>query len=333
MKAYVKALITQASKLRCVHSVFKGHGVILMLHRVAPFEDKLAPNENMKVTPAFLEQFICQSLESKYVFISVDELYEGLLQNTLPKNFICITLDDGYKDNLTYAAPIFEKYNIPFCIYICTSLPQSTHNMWWFGLEDYLLTHMQIRFENRDFDISTRADKEAMFLRVRNAIIAQSSSYEDGGDIMNAFGITYNPRDYDHLALSWEDIHILSNIMGGGQRRLCTIGAHTHSHPIFNRLTQMQVADDIRTSQHFFKAHLGFVPKHFAYPFGGRIEVDASYFPLIKELGFMSATTTRHGCIYPAHRAHLYALPRVFFGQDFMIESAFKIRRKRVVSD
>jgi peptidoglycan/xylan/chitin deacetylase (PgdA/CDA1 family) len=32
---------------------------------------------------------------------------------------VVFTLDDGYADNFINAYPIFKKYNIPFCIYVC----------------------------------------------------------------------------------------------------------------------------------------------------------------------------------------------------------------------
>ncbi len=308
-----------------------------MLHRIAPFEDKLSPNENMKVSPEFLESFITQALDLKYHFLSLDELYDGLVHNDLPEYFICFTIDDGYKDNLTFGYPIFAKYNIPFCIYVCTSFPESSHNMWWFALEDHLLKHDNITYTNTKYDISTKALKEEMFLKIRADVIAQINDYESCKQTLENLGVSYNPRDYDNLTLSWEDIAFLhdqklQNTLGGGQRQLCTIGCHTHSHPIFNNLSNDEIAQDIAKSQKLFEQKLHFTPTHFAYPFGSRVEVSPHHFSLIQNLGFKTATTTRHGTIYPQHAKHLNALPRVFFNEHFMLESAFKIRKKRIVT-
>ncbi|TLD96186.1 polysaccharide deacetylase [Helicobacter jaachi] len=333
MKSFIHKAIHNLSQYACVQGLYKGKGVILMLHRIAPFEHRLAPNENMKVSPVFLESFILQAKAQGYTFISIDEVYRGLCEQRLVDKFICITIDDGYKDNLTYGYPIFSKHNVPFCIYVCTSFPQGTHNMWWFGLEDYLLKENAININGNMWDISSIESKEAAFMALREIIIQKVSSYEDCAETMQSLGIAYNPRDYDNLTLTWEDIDFLSTANGGGGiDRICTIGCHTHSHPIFNNLSHKQVTADIQKANALFKAHLGEIPKHFAYPFGGRIEVDSSYFPLMATLGFKTATTTRHGCIYPSHKAHLHALPRVFFSQHFNIESAYKIRKKRVVT-
>lgn len=335
MQTLKQNILKYISSFGIVQDFFKGKGVILMLHRIAPYENKLSPNENMKVAPEFLEDFIVKSLEAGYEFISLDRLYDGLISGDLPEYFLCITIDDGYKDNLTFGYPIFAKYQIPFCIYVCTSFPQRSANMWWFALEDYLLENDSIHFNNHTYDISSIVAKEAMFMQIRNALITQNTSYEHSG--LKSFGIEYNPRDYDSLALTWEDIAYLDRQMatfeGGGGQKLCTIGNHTHSHPIFNQLTTEQIIEDITKAQNLFKEHLGYTPLHFGYPFGGRIEVDSSHFETIKNLGFLSATTTRHGSIYYEHKGYLHSLPRVFFSPNFVIESAFKFRKKRVVTN
>ncbi|MBX0312365.1 MAG: hypothetical protein JHC31_11445, partial [Sulfurihydrogenibium sp.] len=77
LKKYLIGLIDHLSKIEFVNKYYSGIGAILMLHRVAPFEkDRLSPNENMKVSPEFLETFIELSRKKGYTFISLDELYE-----------------------------------------------------------------------------------------------------------------------------------------------------------------------------------------------------------------------------------------------------------------
>lgn len=115
--------------------------------------------------------------------------------------------------------------------------------------------------------------------------------------------------------------------------KLCTIGCHTHSHHIFNNISDNEVIKDIIKSKELFMKHLGFKPKHFAYPFGDKIAVNKRFFPLIKKLGFNTATTTRFGTIYSKHKEYLFNLPRVFFSENFVLESAFRIRRRKIIID
>lgn len=148
IKTYIKNSLKTLEYLGIVQRYFKGSGAILMLHRIAPIDEKKLPaNENLKVSPEFLEHFILQAKDKGYEFISLDTLHQRLISQNLKSKFLCITLDDGYKDNLTYGLEIFEKHEIPFCIYVCTSFPQGSHDMWWFGLEDFLLQRDALNYE------------------------------------------------------------------------------------------------------------------------------------------------------------------------------------------
>lgn len=321
-------LIKQISKIGFVQDIFKGKATVLMLHRIAPFEDgKIPANENMKVSPEFLEDFIIKSKSKGYCFISLDSLYDGLKNDTLKEKSLVITIDDGYKDNLTFGYPIFKKHNVPFCIYVCTSFPQKSHNMWWFALEDYLLKHSTVNIEGVSLDISNLENKQKAFLRFREIIIKSSNNYEDATEIMNKLGIFYNPRDYDDLALLWEEIKYLL------EDKLTTIGNHTHSHPIFANLSNNEIIDDVKKANSMFSTHLNYLPEHFAYPFGSRIEVRKEHFELLKELGFKTATTTRNGHIYTQHRNFLTALPRVFLHENLKLEDSFRLRKKIIVTE
>lgn len=329
LRAFKKYIIDSLSKIEWIKAYYRGYGLILMLHRIAPINPRKLPiNEALKVSPEFLESFIIESKKQGYYFISLDELCDDLTHNRLKSKFLCITIDDGYKDNLQYGYPIFHAYNVPFCIYVCTSFPESSHNMWWFGLEDYLLDNDTIDMPNGggQREIRTLEQKQAMFLSLRETIIKHSSSYTDANKICQKLGIYYNPQQYNDLTLSWKDIEFLD------KQNLATIGNHTHTHPIFNNLTTEQVALDIKNALALFATHKIY-PKHFGYPFGGRIEVSSKYFTIPQTLGFSSATTTRHGSIFPKHKNHLYALPRVMISDNFMLDSAFRVRKKRIVVD
>lgn len=108
-------------------------GEIWEFHRItnAPSVDKrYAPYD---ITPDRLESVLVEYLNKGYRFISIDEVCDILQKMQeqsyiqrffaalITKKFICVTLDDGYEDNYTNAYPIFQKYNIPFCIYVTTS--------------------------------------------------------------------------------------------------------------------------------------------------------------------------------------------------------------------
>ncbi len=73
----------------------------------------------------------------------------------------------------------------------------------------------------------------------------------------------------DGLPMSWA---ALDDARASG---LVTVGAHSHTHALFDRLQPEAVADEIARSDELIENRLGFRPMHFAYPKAVRGSVDA----------------------------------------------------------
>jgi peptidoglycan/xylan/chitin deacetylase (PgdA/CDA1 family) len=58
-------------------------------------------------------------------------------------------------------------------------------------------------------------------------------------------------------------------------------------------------------------AALGRAPEHLSYPLGDRSSAGLREFRMASDLGFKTAVTTRPGVLFPEHRQHLTALPRI----------------------
>jgi hypothetical protein len=66
-------------------------------------------------------------------------------------------------------------------------------------------------------------------------------------------------------------------------------------------------------SKTIIEQRLGRAVRHLAYPVGDPTSAGVREFRLAGEAGFATAVTTRPGHVFPAHAAHLHALPRVPF--------------------
>jgi peptidoglycan/xylan/chitin deacetylase (PgdA/CDA1 family) len=64
-------------------------------------------------------------------------------------------------------------------------------------------------------------------------------------------------------------------------------------------------------SRSVIEAALGVRPEHLSYPVGDPTSAGPREFRIAAELGFKTGVTTRPGVIFPEHREHLTALPRV----------------------
>ena len=68
------------------------------------------------------------------------------------------------------------------------------------------------------------------------------------------------PFPNDGTPLSWA---ALRDVVSTG---LVTIGSHTHTHALLDRLPPGEVADELDRSVKLIEDHLGVTPEHFAYP-------------------------------------------------------------------
>ena len=39
------------------------------------------------------------------------------------RKFVCLTFDDGYRDNQQYAHPVLARHGVPCGLYVATSFP------------------------------------------------------------------------------------------------------------------------------------------------------------------------------------------------------------------
>ena len=96
-------------------------GEVWQLHRVTE-EHSVQPRvRDYEITPARLESLIVEYQHKGYEFVSIAEVAERMKGKSNGK-FVAVTLDDGYANNYEIAYPIFKKYNVPFCIYVCEQM-------------------------------------------------------------------------------------------------------------------------------------------------------------------------------------------------------------------
>lgn len=94
---------------------------ILMYHRVADVQEY----DQLTVTPARFERQM-RHLASHERVVSLADGLAALRAGPLRQPLVAVTFDDGYLDNLTQAAPILARYNIPATIFVTTRFCDQT---------------------------------------------------------------------------------------------------------------------------------------------------------------------------------------------------------------
>lgn len=298
---------------RLFEPFYSGIGHILLFHRILPMQKqpRISNHLGLEITPRQLEQTIYFYQKNDFDFLSLDEFYKRIKQNNLKKKFVVFTFDDGYKDNLTFAYPIFKKYNIPFTIYITTNFPDKEAILWWYLLEEMIRDEQQIQLKwlGDDIRISTQTiqEKELAFDLVRDYILKHINNF-NYQELLSSIFEAYQPNLYIHSnteVLNWEEIQQLS------QNPLVTIGAHTVNHYSLRNLKEAELIREVSDSKTLIEQYIQQPVEHFAYPFGKEAQASFREFQIVKNLKFKTATTTRSGNIFYEHSNYLECLPRI----------------------
>lgn len=241
-------------------------GVVYMLHRVDELDPtSLKTNEELKVSPSFLDSVIKEYKRKGFDFLSLDELYEVMKSGVKPRRpFVVFTLDDGYKDNYTKAYPVFKANNVPFCIYVTTNFPDKKAFLWWYALEDYLQERTETTLSDGSFySLKNEVEKDLAFCVIREKILLlPKQGFESAfKDLLKGF--EKDSSSYaNQYAMNWEQIIELS------QDPLCTLGAHTVHHFGFTQLNEDEIKFEIEEGVRILSEKIGKKITHFSYPHG-----------------------------------------------------------------
>jgi len=234
-------------------------GEILMLHSVVEKRSQIIENRNLEVTPSFLEQTILKYKSLGYRFVSLDEIqHQMVTRKRHSRKFVCFTIDDGFADNYELAYPVFKKHNCPFIIYVTTDYVDKKAQFWWCQLEVLVMKNEKLMINGIEYDCSDLEKKNRVFSEIAGRVY---SSY--AGTILSLKQL-YNENDYNTnvRALSWEQIVDLA------ADPLCTIGAHTVSHPSLPMLSDEKIRKELSDGKKIIEEKINKPVKHFSYPYG-----------------------------------------------------------------
>lgn len=292
-------------------------GLVLMLHRVDEWDSsKIYYNEHLKVSPKTLERHI-QGLLRYFEPISVADIPDRIA-NPKSKPFVVFTMDDGYKDNLTKALPVFKKYNVPYTIFLATDFPDNEAVMWWYELEDLLLKHKSIKLSNgMVFPSETKQEKEESFLAIRQLILDldQEKLEAELNNLFSSYDINWRSKVRE-LSLTWDDVEILK------REPLVSIGGHTKHHYNLKQLkSKEEVQKEIKEGCDVLYNKSRIKPNSFAYPFGSPNEASEREYKAVEEMHLFDLGFKAFGGCIKDWPDNLYSLPREILLENTKLEN------------
>ncbi len=287
--------------------ILRGKGFVFMLHRVLPAEERgYEWNKSLAISPEALEKWVSFFKQKGFDVVSMDEVYRRV-RSKKSKPFVAFTMDDGYKDNLTYGLPILEKLNIPCTIYVANCFPNNQAIYWWYFLEEYInenskidLTPLGISYSSHISDENKKSvyDEVRELLRKSTYAVHKKFALEICGiQDLNALNNRFN--------LTWEEVQQLS------EHSLITIGGHTKSHVSLANQTKESANTEIQLGTEELEKKLSQSIRHFAYPYGSLDDVSNSLFDPLAQSGYQTAVLNHPGSIFYDGSNHLFQIPRM----------------------
>ncbi len=319
--AMVKAAMTglyHTGVHRLLAPYTQGMGVIFTLHQVRPKQEQpsaFAPNDFLEVTPEFLDALLDQVQEAGLDVVSLDEAVRRVKEGD-DRRFVSFTFDDGYRDNFEYAYPIFKRRSLPFTLYVPTDYPEGKGELWWVALEKVVARASELELCRNGTLWRLPASNAAEKMRAFNEIYWYLRELDEADQrrVVRELAERHDidmAADCTRLIMNWDEIRTMA------ADPLVTIGAHTKGHFAVAKLSEAKALEEMTGSADRIERELGVRPAHFAFPYGGEEEAGPRDFALARQAGFKTAVTTRKGMLFPDHRRHLTALPRVSLNGDY----------------
>lgn len=276
--------------------------IVLTYHRVHRSWDVY--NRGDVDLAAFDWQMRC--LRRYFNVIRLDEAVTRLSAGArLPRRAVCITFDDGYRDNFTTALPVLNKYGLPATFFIATAFLNGGI-MW----NDRIIEAVRVT-KARILDLTDLGFGAFRLEREQDRVSALATlidrlKYEDPAK---------RDRESLHIVdranvLLRDDLMMLDSHVKELSEYGMEIGAHTHTHPIVRRLSASDLVSEIGRNRAALESITRKEVRGFAYP-NGRKDVDFTTRErdAVASTGMHYAMTTDWGCIRA--ETDRFSLPRI----------------------
>jgi len=242
----------------------------------------------ISATPeAFGEQM--RYLSTHYRIVTITDVITALETRNgkdLPARAVVVTFDDAYFDFEEHAWPILKQYRIPVTLFVPTAYPdRPERTFWWDDL--YHAVQNTSRKDNLNTSIGplslSNTSRNRTYKRLKNYLktLKHTEAISTVKQLCDELGV----QPTTNCILSWDSLRKLAS-------EGVTLGAHTRTHPLMNRVTLAEAQDEAIGSLHDLERQIGSTSPIFAYPSGGSNDEVAI---MLEREGFKLAFTTSRG--------------------------------------
>jgi peptidoglycan/xylan/chitin deacetylase (PgdA/CDA1 family) len=246
-------------------------------------------------------------IAKKYDIILIEDLIEGEFKKE-KGNFATVIFDDGYKDNIQYAAPILDKYKCKASFYVVTDCIDKNIPPWTQVLEhQFYFTNknsINLKFdflpaEYRINKLSSKSERVQYVKKIKPFL--KKISHEQRTLILNRVAEEYNDTQPPSEMMNWNDLRELKN-------QGHNIGSHTKTHSMLGTMTnEADIMDELLTSRKRIEQQLGHLPKTISYPVGSYNETTIR---LSQEAGYGIGLAVKQTSYNP-EKDNVFEIPRI----------------------
>lgn len=267
--------------------------VLIKLISLLESIDSRRPNQVRVLTYHLIED--AQGFEQQMDFLaqncyvtSMSELIDACQGHSiLPPKSVVITFDDAYLNFKQSAWPILKSHYFSASMFVPTAFPGNRERIFWWDKLEYAFYHTKkadpLQTPVGQLPMGPVDQRKRAFKRLRKHV--KSLPHRQALVFVDQICERLDCALPQPKVLSWDDLRDLA-------REGVTLGAHTQTHPLMNRISIQEACDEVVGSLKDLQREIGIPYPIFAYPDG---QYTKEVVQSVKDAGFYLAFTTQRG--------------------------------------
>jgi peptidoglycan/xylan/chitin deacetylase (PgdA/CDA1 family) len=213
-------------------------------------------------------------------------LYAG---ERLPARAVCITFDDGYRDNLELAVPVLERLGLPATFFLVPKLLSGEIDAWWetLGWAVGESTRRAVGWRGRELGLESSQARRRVYEELAREL--KRLDQRERGQAMQTLVDSLAPRgESPRLFMDWAQARRLV-------ARGFSVQSHTCSHYVLANESPESQRAELSDSRAQLESALAISISTLAYPYGGPAEYSGETVAAARESGYSWALTTCEG--------------------------------------
>ena len=205
-----------------------------------------------------------EHISRRYHVVSISRVLSTLDGGpALPPRAVLLTFDDAYTSFARVAWPILRAHGFPATVFVPTAFPDRCEpRFWWDRLEQAFAQSSRreaLATPVGTLPLGTAEERARAHVRVKRHVkdLPHAQTLTATDELCAALG---SPAE-THEVLGWDELRALA-------RAGVTLGAHSRTHPRFDRIPHEQARDELLGSLRDLEREVPGLPRVFAYPDG-----------------------------------------------------------------